>query len=285
MRVLVTGATGFLGQRLLPMISGEHEVYVVTRGAKGSDDRRQICWDLSSDIEGVPELPSKIDVIIHLAQSLRYAEFPDAAKDIFAINVAATTQLLEYGRRAGARQFILASTGSVYTACSSRQCKEADLTIPQSYYAASKLAAEMLAAPYHVSFAVCVLRLFHLYGAGQTGRLLPAIVSRIRNRVPVVLQGHDDGMRMTPTHIEDAAAVFKAVMEQGWDGTFNVASPETLGLKAIATLLGERMGIAPAFEQRPDLEPATLLPDLSRLASRYSLERFRPFAVGLSELT
>ncbi|MFS2013649.1 NAD-dependent epimerase/dehydratase family protein [Azospirillum sp. CT11-132] len=284
MHVLVTGATGFLGRRLLSMISGEHEVHILTRRMEGLDDCRRIGWDLSSGMDASPELPSRIDVIIHLAQSLRHGEFPDAAKDIFAVNVAATTQLLEYARRAGARQFILASTGSVYAASSLHRHGEADLVVPENYYAASKLAAEMLAAPYRDSFAVCVLRLFHLYGAGQVGRLMPTIISRIRNGVPVVLQGDDEGIRMTPTHVEDAAAVFKLSMNQEWDGTFNVASPEILGLRTIAEMLGKRIGKPPIFERRLDLVPATILPDLSCLASRYSLDSFRPFAVGLSDL-
>src|SRR5262245_66645035 len=112
MRVVVTGAAGFIGSALLRRLAG-HEVIAVIRPGCTVAGAECIPLDLSQPLD-VALLPSRIDVVIHLAQSSRARIFPQGAADAFAVHVASTAALLDWATRAGASRFCLVSTGSVY---------------------------------------------------------------------------------------------------------------------------------------------------------------------------
>ena len=105
MRVLVTGASGFIGSRLVPeLIQRGHEVFCISRhDGESSRSETDIFWDLASR-ETPRELPDRIDGVAHLAQARRYRQFPDDAPEMFQVNVAGTAALLEYSRQAGANR-------------------------------------------------------------------------------------------------------------------------------------------------------------------------------------
>src|ERR1700688_1883265 len=114
MRILVTGATGFLGRHLLPLMNG-HEIFALARHpASSSMDGPWVNWieaDLSREVD-VHRLPSKMDAIIHLAQSSRFRDFPGGAGDVFAVNVAAPSALMQWAVTAGVSRAVFASTGT-----------------------------------------------------------------------------------------------------------------------------------------------------------------------------
>jgi UDP-glucose 4-epimerase len=105
MRILVTGAAGFIGRRLVQNLTRQHEVFGLSR--RPSSPAQSIQMDLSVGVD-TAALPQRIDVVVHLAQSEYFREFPERADHIFAVNVESTFRLLEYARRAGASRFVLA---------------------------------------------------------------------------------------------------------------------------------------------------------------------------------
>ena len=219
MRVLITGSTGFLGRQLAVNMACRHEVYALVRRrtanlpANVEQIEQDFCHPLMLDA-----LPRRIDAVIHLAQSLRYREFPDGAADLLSVNVCATGALLDYAVASGARSFILASSGSVYPSTCDNLEERTSLA-PEGYYAASKYAAELLAVPYRQTLSVCILRPFFLYGPGQqSDRMIPALRKRIHSNQAVTLDGNGDGMILSPTHVNDAARVFQAAAEGAWNG-------------------------------------------------------------------
>src|SRR5579883_612232 len=147
MRILLTGATGFIGRHLLSFWKGRHELFALVRGPQpgpADDGVHYLHADLTQPLDGA-RLPAGVEAIVHLAQA--NVSFPQGAGELFAVNTGAVQQLLEYGRRVGARRFLLASTGDVY----GRRlgpCRESDPVNPTSFYGATKAAAEMLAASY-----------------------------------------------------------------------------------------------------------------------------------------
>lgn len=277
MRLLVTGASGFLGRRLCTLLRERHDI--VGLYASERPDISGVRWVRHRHTPGTSaaHLPDDVEGIVHLAQSARYREFPEGAADMYAVNVDFLFQLLEHARRCGARAFVNTSTGGVYDAAGGALREDAGVR-PRGFYPASKLAAEALCAPYESLFAVTSLRLFFIYGAGQAGRLIPNLAARIRDGQPIDLAGRAGGLCLTPTHADDVVAVIEAALAQAWQGTCNVAAPEVLSIEDIARALGGALGIAPAFQRDGREEPEPLVPDLSLLRERFDIGRFRKFA-------
>lgn len=282
MQIVMTGATGFLGRRLLPHLMALGRVWALGRTFPDDPGVAPVSCDLARGLAGT-DLPERIDVVVHLAQSRRHREFPDGAADVFAVNVAATAELLDYALQAGASQLVLASTGSVYQPFDP-PLLETSVCAPTDHYSATKLAAEALTRPYARHFAVFRPRLFCLYGAGQRDRLVPDLRARIQAGQPVELGGTEDGLVVTPTLVDDVVAVLIQAIQETWSGTLNVASPEALSLRSMAELLAAHLDRPVAFRQRPDRPAPRIVPDLRRLEERYSLGRFRRFRDGLGEV-
>jgi len=286
-RILLTGASGFLGARVLPALAPDHDVHAVRRpGASGeapqSERVRRVEWDLAA-APPAGTLPAPLEAVVHLAQSRRYHEFPEGARDVFAVNVASTSALLDHAVHARAAQFVLASTGSVYEPYTG-PLRESAAVAPTSHYAASKLAAEMLVRAYGARMRPCVLRLFSLYGPGQEGRLMATLARRVASGEPVRLPAAGDGMVLSPTHVDDVVHVLRVLLAEGWEGLLNVAAPAALSIREVAEILGEHLGRAPRFARDADLAAPTVVPDLSCLAERYDLARLRPFPEGVRDV-
>jgi UDP-glucose 4-epimerase len=281
MRILLTGATGFVGGRLSSLLGRRgHELICLQRwGSAGPTGVTLLHGDLAQS-GSIAALP-KIDAVIHLAQSAHYRNFPVAAADIFAVNSMATAHLLDLARRAGVQQFVLASTASVYS-IRNGPCHEEARLQPDNYYAATKLTAEMLLYPYARYFRTCALRLFTPYGPGQRDRLVPTVFQRVRECQPVTLDGEAGGFRLSVAYVDDVAETFVAAVEKGWDGTYNVAASEPTSVQEIAATIGRLIGVEPVFSRTGRPEPPPLIADLVRLSELFDPRQFRSLEHGLA---
>src|SRR3712207_5042281 len=112
MRVAITGASGFLGQKVATiLVQSGYEVIALCRPGARSPAVLTVHWDMSN---GAPPQCESVDAVIHLAQSLNFRSFPEDAPEMFRVNVAAAASLLDWAIAAGASRFVLASSGSVY---------------------------------------------------------------------------------------------------------------------------------------------------------------------------
>jgi nucleoside-diphosphate-sugar epimerase len=240
MRILVTGGTGFIGGHLLRSLAARHEVVALARTPPSADDGVEwVRQDLGDPLD-VGLLPDRLDAVIHLAQSRRYREFPDGARDLFAINLASTASLLEYARGAGARSFVFASTGGLY-GHSYERLVETDPVSPLNFYFASKYAAELLLGSYRPFFTTVVLRFFFVYGPGQERMLVPSLLERVRRGEEVPVEGNP-GLRINPIHVADAVRVFEPALALERSDVFNVAGDEVVRIEELAELLGRATG-------------------------------------------
>lgn len=248
MNILVTGASGFIGKNLLPLLveNGHSVTAVIRKSNKTLPDQIKKC-QLDMGLTGWCDyLPDGIEVIVHLAQSEHYRSFPEKSDDIFGINVRATFELLEWGRKNNIKKLVMASTANVYAPRKSL-LKEDDPCLPQSFYAASKLAAENMARQYCSFFDITILRIFTVYGPGQTDALIPNMIHRVLNRQKVSLAA-GVGLYLTPIFVNDAVKVidFCIGQEKNLD-VVNVAGRETLTLKRILQIIGDLADIPPIF--------------------------------------
>ncbi len=177
MRVLVTGAAGFVASHLIPTLeAGGHEVYALARPDQA--DRlpggTPVLVDLRTPLAG-GGLPA-VEAVVHLAQA--NVPFPDGANALYRVNTVATQELLDHARRAGAGRFVFTSSGSVY-GFGDRVVTEDDKLAGGDFYATTKIHAERLVTHYRDFFGTTTLRLFMPYGPGQRNRLIPALIGRV----------------------------------------------------------------------------------------------------------
>ena len=240
-RIVLTGATGFMGSHLMPLLCQRHEVYALAR--REAPSQKGVQWirqDLAQPLDE-SQLPKSIDTVIHLAQSEHYREFPEQARDIFRVNVQSTQELLEYARRAGAKRFILASSGGVYGS-SFKQLSETDLVNPLDFYLSSKYSAELLVGNYKQYFHVIVFRFFFVYGPRQQGKLIPMLLEKVRSQQVITVDGNA-GISINPIFIQDALEVFESAMELQNSDLFNIAGDETVTIADLVHLCAHTLGL------------------------------------------
>jgi UDP-glucose 4-epimerase len=284
-RVLVSGATGFLGAELLRSATPDVELIALTRGSPPAApaSARSVEW-VQGDVTrpGFQRtLPGSVDAVVHLAQSRRDRELPEHLDDVVDVNVGATARLLDYARSAGARRFVLASTATVYRASVEPLGEDAPLN-PHSLYGASKRSAELLCEAFSEIVPSTALRLFTVYGPGQRGRLVADLIERVREGRPVTVQGRE-GLLLSPIHVRDVAAVLHAAIGRDGPGfeLVNVGGAERLGVGQLAETIGEAVGRRANLSRVDGPEPGGWVADLSRLRELFGPFEPRPFAAGI----
>jgi len=179
-RVLVTGAAGFIGRWVVAeLLDRGHEVLPIDNLSEGDETNLA---DLANrpglrpfergdvrDPDACERWLSGVDAVAHLAASISVQDSIDDPAATFDNDVVGTFRLLEAARRHGAR-FLFMSTCMVYDRASTPAgIAEDHPTVPASPYAASKLAGEALTLSYGHAFGlpVTVVRPFNTYGPFQ----------------------------------------------------------------------------------------------------------------------
>jgi nucleoside-diphosphate-sugar epimerase len=281
MRIFVTGASGFIGSHLVAALADTHQVFAAARHrpAAASPGVTWIEHDFAAAAQPTG-WPAAIDAVVHLAQSRHYRSFPEQARDIYSVGLDATMRLLDWARTAGARKFVLASTGGLYGA-GPRPFREQDPVAigpgPLAFYFTVKRLSEMLAEQYASFFAVTILRVFFAYGPGQApGMLMARLIESVRSGEPVRLHGKD-GIRLNPVHVADAVRVIARCLDAAVDGVVNVAGPEVVSLRETAVQIGAALDRTPRFVNEPGAA-LDLVADIDRLC-----RELVPPVVGLRE--
>lgn len=280
MKILVTGATGFIGRHLVLHLSAQHEIHALVRNARQTVSRKRISIvvsDLARPLDS-SMLPAQVDVIIHLAQA--NVPFPEAANELFAVNTSATQQLLNYGRRVGARRFILPSSGYVY-GHRLGPCRETDAAVPASFYAVTKYTSELLALAYSGYLEPCILRLFWPYGPGQSNRLIPRLADRIRQGKPIRLHKDDCPHISTPVYIDDVVIAFERAIHASYSGIINVAGDTVVSMRDLAKAIGRVLESQPVFEKTNE-ETGDVIGDNTRMKQVFGVWPMVGLTEGLS---
>jgi UDP-glucose 4-epimerase len=281
MRILITGAAGFVGSHLIEHLTGRHELYAIARRPPPAALASRAQWIEQDLVTLDPDaLPARIDGVVHLAQSRHYRDFPDGAADVFAVNVGSTFNLLEYARRAGAHAFVLASTGGVYGYRPHPISEREDEPRPTTFYFRSKRSAELLAEAYAGLFAVIVFRPFFVYGAEQRSMLIANLIDKVTAGEPIVVDG-DPGLSINPIHVGDAVRAFEPALELGRSATVNVAGAERVTVSELVRLIGELAGQPPAIEHTQAQPEGDLVADIGRLRELLGVTPAISLAEGL----
>lgn len=300
MRVLVTGADGFVGTWLVRRLlrDGHEVVGAVQGGARRLTPAEQaaVQWlplELT-DPDSVRAVAGKAyDAVVHLAA---VASGPDAARDpgtAWVVNAAGTARLVQAllgaKEREGIDPLVLAvSTGEVYGRAPGPR-RETDPVAPCSPYAASKVGAEVAAleAWRRGGLRVVVARAFPHTGPGQDTRfVVPAFAERLRmakrTGAPVIKVGNLEPVREF-LHVDDVVDAYVRLLGHGAPGeVYNVASGEGISVGTLLERLGALIGVhvVPEVDARlvRSADIPCLVGDATRLRSavgwvpRHSLE-------------
>jgi nucleoside-diphosphate-sugar epimerase len=285
--VFVIGGAGFIGRHLVRHLTA-HGLRVLATCRPGATPPSVpgVEW-LPSDLAAADPAagwPRRYDAVIYLAQSARWRDFPVAADDIVRVNLSALQRAAEHARQAGAKRFVHLSTGTVYSQTwePAREDEPIRPEAPRSFYAATKLAAELVLAPYSAFYGVTQLRLFMPYGRGQNERmLLPTIAAKVRSGTQVDLHG-PDGLRCNPVAVADVAETVRRCLSLEGTQTLNVAGPEVLTLRQVAEAIGVAVGREPRFQAKPE-PPPVIVGDTSRLQAAIGWQPATRFADGVRE--
>ncbi|HKA08447.1 MAG TPA: NAD(P)-dependent oxidoreductase [Gemmataceae bacterium] len=284
--VFVIGGAGFMGRHVVRhLVAHRLRVVATYRPGRAPAAEPRVEW-LPADLAtaDTANWPKRVDALVYLAQSARWREFPVGAEDVFRVHVAAVHRAAEHARAAGAKRFIHMSTGTVYaqTREPARETDPIPIGADRSFYAASKLAAELLLGPYSASFGVVQLRLFMPYGPCQNEQmLLPAIAGKVRDGVPVDLHG-SNGLSCNPTAIGDVAETVRRCLSLDGSHILNVAGPEVLTLRQVAEAIGSVIGRSPRFANKPETPPV-IVGDMTRLKASLGWQPPTRFSDGVRD--
>lgn len=287
-RVVVTGAAGLIGLAVVrQLLAAENSVVAVVR--PGSLERVPAGTDaVEIDLGDRPEerlaALGAFDGLIHLAQAPGWHEFPKRAGAMARVNVAASVALAEAAVSAGAGCMVMASSGGVYGP-SSTPIREASPLRPGSelgFYLAAKAVTENLLSYFRPHLTVHVLRPFFVYGTGQAASfLIPRLIKSIREGAHVRVDG-GTGPAMNPIWVDDAAAAFVAALDRREPLVANIAGPDVVTVRDIATMAAERLGMPVAFTEGAEL-PGNYVADIA-VMNRELGPAMTSFERGLSAL-
>lgn len=271
MNILITGANGLLGHQVC--------LECVVKGYNVSALTHSVSPDALPQVNYLPfdfnrpwqeaNLPNSVDVIIHLAQSPNFREFPEAAIEVFQVNIESTARLLDYAKRKGVKQFVLASSGGVYGFGKMAKSETFPILPPEEldYYLASKLSSELLVNNYRNYFQTTILRFFFVYGPRQNREMLiPRLLDNVSQGRKVSLHGKD-GFQFNPVHVADASKTVIASLEKSESETINVAGPDLLSIREICEAAGSRLGVQPIFEIQSGESPS-LIGDIEQMKQK-----------------
>lgn len=188
-RILITGASGFLGKNLTKVLKSTGDILCLT-SFSAKDDAGYLPLDLLK-----PEtLTKKItefrpDIIYHLGALVDLSRDYNIGKNCLEINTIGTLNLLEAVRHSNLKHFIFASTEEIYGG-NKTPYKEDQLPDPPSPYAVSKIAAENLCKinARENGYALTICRIGTMYGPGQpVRRLFPQIINKALNSEDIQL--------------------------------------------------------------------------------------------------
>lgn len=269
---LVTGGAGFIGSHLVDRLLAEGWFVTVVDNFDPFYDpvikRRNIAPHLEyknyklveadiRDLETLRErLKNDYDVIVHLAAK---AGVRPSIKDPVTyqeVNVRGTQNLLELAREWGTKQFIFASSSSVYGVNTNVPWREDDCVLmPISPYAATKVAGELLGHVYSHLYGIrfVALRFFTVYGARQRPDLAIHKFARLMLKgEPVPLYGNGSSRR-DYTYIDDIIQGVRAAMNYSKTQyeVINLGNNRTVSLMELIRTLEEVLGVTAKLEYLP----------------------------------
>ena len=306
MRILVTGAAGFIGSNFVRrMLTGAypgHDGTSVTvldkltyAGVRANLDpvatsprytfvQGDICdGDLLADL-----VPGH-DAIVHFAAESHVDRSITGASDFVLTNVLGTQKLLQAALDAGIGRFVHVSTDEVYGSIDVGSWPEDQPLAPNSPYSASKASSDLLARSYFRTFGleVVITRCSNNYGPYQfPEKVIPLFVTNLMDGLRVPLYGDGQNVRDW-LHVDDHCRGIQLVLDGGRPGEiYNIGGGTELTNKELTYKLLAAMGagedmIQPVADRKGHDRRYSV--DISKISSELGYQPQVDFEAGLAD--
>lgn len=288
-KVAVTGGAGFLGSHVVGELLANHNAVVVLDNFSNGKMQHLEPWQDNPDLtiirgditekNDVTKAFQGTDVVIHLAVlGLRQSiKDPMRVSDVI---VKGTLNCLNAALDNKIDLFVNCSSSEAYGSAHYVPMDENHPLVPETPYAAAKVAQDMYVSSYGRTYQLpwLTVRPFNMYGPhshwqGLRGELIPKMIVRAMNLQPLFVFG-DGGQTRDFIYVEDAARTITAVagMPECQSRTINICSGKETSILKIAELIAESFSLDPATAiQKQNARPG----DVRRhLGGNAQLKRF-----------
>ncbi|MCM8710186.1 NAD(P)-dependent oxidoreductase [Clostridium sp. SYSU_GA19001] len=259
MKVLVTGAAGFVGKWVLKIASEEgYDVVGLDIQELGDHiyfDNNYFKYIKSScQIDDLVKILPEFEGVVHLAAIRPTGDF---GINEYIKNIKLASDVIEACRLTSINNLVLISSRSVYSN-KDIPWKEEKLNIPLNLYGESKLAVDMLAEFYSEKYGMNIksLRLAQVLGVGEkSGYLLNTFINRAFKKETLKLFGKGKGERQY-IYVKDVAyAILAALEHKNIKGIFNIGIEETIKNSELGLIINR------IFDNEGNLEQEINMPE------------------------
>lgn len=261
-KIVVTGGAGFIGSHLIDnLLKSGHEIInidnfdpfysesIKKKNISGHQNYKSytlVRADIRDKVILDSSIPSDTDTIIHLAAKVGVRPSINDSGVYQEVNVTGTHNLLEIAREKGIKQFIFASSSSVYGKNPNVPWKESDhVLLPISPYASTKVSGELLGHVYSHLFDLrfIALRFFTVYGPRQRPDLAIHKFFKLINRGEEIQIYGDGTTRRDYTYVEDIIQGVMAAItydESNFE-VINLGNSKNVELEKIVAIIEKRI--------------------------------------------
>ena len=270
MKILITGGCGFKGSILIPKLlkAGHYITNIDTEWFGNYLEPNKNLNSIKQDIRDIEDISlDGLDAIIHLANIANDPAVELNPTMSWEVNVLASHQLIERAKNANVKQFLFASSGSVYGVKKEEKVTENLPLVPISTYNKTKMIAERVLMSYESSMKVHIIRPATVCGISPRLRLDVAVnlltfQALTKNKITVL-----GGQQVRPNiHIDDVCDVYLHFLNNpSISSGFYNAGFENVSILDIAKLIKSKLNCE--LEIRPSNDPRSYRQDSTKLLS------------------